>query len=77
MGAFSTRKSFLYSFLFLKETNQTWTRPVISYVGTVSKLDLEPKRSPCFKYRPRYRPISHFLPAADVIWGNRLPYRLQ
>ena len=35
---------------------------------------------PCFKYRPirpRYRPISPFLPAADMIWGNRSPYRLQ
>ena len=35
---------------------------------------------PCFKYRPsqpRYRPISPFLPAADTIWENRSPYRLQ
>ena len=34
----------------------------------------------CFKYRqsrPRYRPISPFLPAADTIWENRSPYRLQ
>ena len=34
----------------------------------------------CFKsrlIRPRYRPISPFLPAADTIWENRSPYRLQ
>ena len=33
--------------------------------------------NPCFKYRPRYRPISPFLPVTDTIWENRLPYRLQ
>ena len=32
---------------------------------------------PCFKYRPRYWPISPFLPAADTIWRNRSLYRLQ
>ena len=35
---------------------------------------------PCFKYRPsrpRYRPISPFLSAADTIWRNCSPYRLQ
>ena len=35
---------------------------------------------PCFKYWPcqsRNRLISPFLPTADTIWENRLPYRLQ
>jgi len=35
---------------------------------------------PCFKYqpsRPRYHPISPFLPTADSTWENRSPYRLQ
>ena len=35
--------------------------------------------TPCFKYRPswsRYRLISPFLPGADTMWENRLPYRL-
>ena len=38
------------------------------------KIDKTNLYRPRFKYRlsrPRYRPISHFLPATDTIWENR------
>jgi len=52
----------------------------VNHQGIVSDLAAQICWQPCFKYRPsrpRYRPISLFLPAADTIWENRLTYRLQ
>jgi len=43
--------------------------------GRKSKLSIYPVLN--IGRRPRYRPISLFLSAADTIWGNRSPYRLQ
>ena len=49
-------------------------------VETWNEMKEKLTQKPCFKYRPsrpRYPPISPFLPDADTIWENRSPYHLQ